>query len=125
MEHTVEEEERIKTIQRHLGGEPPVDIYKSLGRSKYWFNKWLARYRTGRKRWYKDQPKKSKVIPNKTEEQIEQAVVNIRKALMDGTEDSTRYSCVGAEAIQFQMEEMRYKPSEIPVYFHHQTNHPS
>jgi len=29
MEHTVEEEEeRIKAIQRHLGGERPVDIYK-------------------------------------------------------------------------------------------------
>jgi len=36
------------------------------------------------------------------------------KALMDGTEDFAKYSCVGAEAIQFQMEELGYKPSEIP-----------
>jgi hypothetical protein len=28
MEHTVEEEERIKAIQRHLEGERPVDIYR-------------------------------------------------------------------------------------------------
>ena len=33
---------------------------------------------------------------------------------MDGTEDFAKYSCVGAEAIQFQMEELGYKPSEIP-----------
>jgi transposase InsO family protein len=33
---------------------------------------------------------------------------------MDGTEDSTKYSCVGAEAIQFHMDGLGYKTSEIP-----------
>ena len=114
MEHTVEEEERINAIQRHLEGERPVDIYRSIGLSKHWFYKWLGRYRVGHKRWYKDQPKRAKVIPHKTNERIEQVVVNLRNRLMDGTEDSTKYSCVGAEAIQFHMEELGYKPSEIP-----------
>ena len=100
MEHTPEEEERIKAIQRYLEGEREVDIYRSLERSKGWFNKWLGRYKTGRKGWYKDLPKRARVIPHKTSERIEQIVVNIRKALMDGTVDSTKYSCVGAEAIQ-------------------------
>nr|AAU83404.1 transposase [uncultured archaeon GZfos27G5] len=114
MEHTPEEEERIKAIQRCLEGEREVEIYRSLERSKGWFSKWLGRYKTGRKGWYKDLPKRARVIPHKTSERIEQIVVNIRKALMDGTEDSTKYSCVGAEAIQFHMEELGYKPSEIP-----------
>ncbi len=114
MEHTPEEEERIKAIQRCLEGEREVEIYRSLERSKGWFNKWLGRYKTGRKGWYKDLPKRARVIPHKTSERIEQIVVNIRKALMDGTEDSTKYSRVGAEAIQFHMEELGYKPSEIP-----------
>jgi len=47
MEHTPEEEERRKVIQRHLEGEKAVDIYESINRSKRWFNKWLARYKTG------------------------------------------------------------------------------
>jgi hypothetical protein len=102
MEHTPEEEERIKAIQRYLEGEREVDIYKSL--SKGWFNKWLGRYKTGRKGGYKDLPKRARVIPHKTSERIEQIVVKIRKSLMDGTEDSTKYSCVGAEAIQFHMD---------------------
>ena len=114
MEYTPEEEERINAIQRHLEGEKPAEMYRSIGRSKRWFNTWLSRCRTGRDGWYKNLPKRAKVIPHKTSERIEQAVVNIRKALMDGTEDFAKYSCVGAEAIQFQMEELGYKPSEIP-----------
>ena len=64
MEHTPEEEERIKAIQRYLEVEREVDIYKSLERSKGWFNKWLGRYKTGCKRWYKDLLKRARVIPN-------------------------------------------------------------
>jgi len=114
MGFSVEEEERMEAIQRCFEGEKPVEIYRSLGRSKHWFYRWLARYKTGHKKWYKDQPKRAKVIPHKTSKRIEQVVVNTRKTLMDGTEDSTRYSCVGAEAVQFHMEELGYKPSEIP-----------
>jgi len=114
MEHIPEEEERIKATQRYLEGEREVDIYRSLERSKGWFNKWLGRYKTGRKEWYKDLPKRARVIPHKTSERFEQIVVNIRKALMEGTDDSTKYSRVGTEAIQFHMEELSYKSSAIP-----------
>jgi len=114
MEHTPEEEERINAVLRYLEGERQVDIYRSLERSKFWFNKWMGRYKTGRKDWYKDLPKSATVIPHKTSEQIEQVVVNLRKALTDGTEDATKYSCVGAEAIQFHMEGLGYKPVDIP-----------
>jgi len=114
MEHTPEEEERINAVLRYLEGERQVDIYRSLERSKFWFNKWMGRYKTGRKDWYKDLPKSATVIPHKTSEQIEQVVVNLRKALTDGTEDATKYSCVGAEAIQFHMEGLGHKPVDIP-----------
>ena len=33
---------------------------------------------------------------------------------MNGTEESAKYSCVGAEAIQFNMKELGYEQSEIP-----------
>lgn len=108
------EEERIEAIKRHIEGERPVEIYRSLGKSKPWFMKWWKRYRTGNKGWYKDLPKRPRTIRKKIDGRIETAVVVIRKSLMDGTEDSTRYSFVGAESIKFQMEELGYEPPEIP-----------
>ncbi|MCX6693133.1 MAG: hypothetical protein NT074_01065, partial [Methanomicrobiales archaeon] len=95
-------------------GDYPVDIYQNFNRSKKWFNKWLNRYHTGKTDWYKDLSKRPHVISKKTDRRIENAVVGIRKSLMDGSEDSTRFFFVGAEAIQFQMEEMGYEPSDIP-----------
>ena len=114
MGYTDEVEERINAIQRHVEGEKPAEIYRNIGRSKPWFYKWLNRFKTGKKGWFKGLSRKPEHSPSQTNEQIEQAVVNVRKALMDGTEGYTKYSCIGAEAVQFHMEEMRYKPSEIP-----------
>jgi putative transposase len=114
LNNTPEEEERIKAIQQYLEGEQPVEIYRNKGRSKYWFYKWLNRYNTGHKEWYKNKLKIAKVIPHKTEEKIERVIVEIRKALMDGIDDYTKYSRVGPEAIQFHMEGLGYKQSDIP-----------
>jgi len=95
MELTSEEQERKQVIQRFLEGEPAVDIYRENNRSKTWFKKWLNRYQTGQKNWYKDLSRGPTVIHNKTAEKIEQVVVKIRKSLMEGSEYSTRYSFVG------------------------------
>ena len=114
MELTFEEKERKQAIKRYSEGERPVDIYRSLGKSKPWFMKWLRRYRTGRKNWYKDLPRKPKTIRNKTDERIEKAIVRIRKLLMDGSEDANRFSFVGPEAIQYHMENIGYSTDEIP-----------
>jgi hypothetical protein len=114
MELTPEEQERKQVIQQFLEGERAVDIYRKNNRSKTWFKKWLKRYQTGQKNWYKDLPRGPPVIHNKTEDKIEQVVVKIRKSLMEGSEDSTRYSFVGDEAIRFRMEGLGYEPSEIP-----------
>ena len=108
------EEERIEAIKRHIEGEKSVEIYSSLGKSKPWFMKWWKRYRTGNEEWYKDLPKRPRTIRKKIDERIETAVVAIRKSLIDGTEDSTRYSFVGSESIKFRMEELGYIPQDIP-----------
>jgi len=108
-----EEEERITAIKRHIEGERSGDIYRSLDKSKSWLMKWWKRYRTGDTEWYKDLPKKPHTS-KKIEEKTEIAVVTIRNSLMDGTDESTKYSFVGSESIKFEMEELGYKPSEIP-----------
>ena len=108
-----EEEERITAIKRHLEGESSGDLYRSVDKSKSWFMKWWKRYQTGDKEWYKDQSKKPRTS-KRIDERIETSVVSIRNSFMDGTEESFRYSFVGPESIQFKMEELGYKPSEIP-----------
>ena len=101
----IDEEERIGAIKRHIEGERSVDIYRSLGKSKPWLMKWWKRYRSGDKEWYKDLPKRPHTIRKKIDARIENTVIVIRKSLMDGTEDSTKYSFVGSESIKFRMEE--------------------
>lgn len=113
MEQTPEEQERKRVIQRFMEGEPAVEIYRDVNRSKKWFTKWLNRYRTGQIGWYKDLPRGASVIHNKTKDRIELAVINVRKSLMDGSDVSTRYSFVGAEAIIFRMKELGYESEEI------------
>ena len=110
----IDEEERIGAIKRHIEGERSVDIYRSLGKSKPWFMKWWKRYRSGKTEWYKDLPKRPRTIRKKIDGRIETTVIAIRKSLMDGTEDSTKYSFVGSESIKFRMEELGHKSSEIP-----------
>ena len=114
MELTPEEQERKESIQCYMEGGHPVDIYRHINKSKKWFNKWLNRYQTGQKDWYTDLPRKHKLIHNKIDEKIELVIIKIRKSLMDGCDNSLRYSFVGAEAIKFKLEELGYKPGEIP-----------
>ena len=108
------EKERIEALKRYLEGERQVDICRSLGKTKLWFMKWLKRYRTGKEEWYKDLSKRPLVTPKKVDESIESVITKIRESLMEGSEDSTKYGCVGAEAIQYQMEKLGYDPSVIP-----------
>ncbi len=108
------EEERVEAIKRYLEGEKPVDICRILGKTKPWLMKWVKRYRTGKEEWYKDLSKRPLFTPKKVDESIETVVVKIRKSLMEGCEDFTKYAYVGAEAIQYHMEKLGYDPSVIP-----------
>jgi len=114
MEVTLEESQRIEAITRYFAGEKPVTVYTGLGKSRKWFYKWLSRFKTGKKGWFKDLSRKPKYTLNRTNGEIEQAVVKIRTAFMEGTGDEYKYRCIGAESIQFHMETLGYKPLEIP-----------
>lgn len=113
-ELALDEKERIKAAARYETGEKPITTYTGLGKSRKWYYKWLNRFKTGEKEWYKDHPKVAKQIYNRINEEIEQAVVKIRMELMAGNNDEYRYSFVGAEAIQFHMEKLGYGSSDIP-----------
>ena len=94
----METEIRRKAIQRYLKGEKPKSIYTDLHRSKKWFFKWLRRYQTGRKDWYKDQSKAPHNSPTRTPEIEAQRITEVRRRL-----ESESFAQIGASAIKWEL----------------------
>jgi len=116
--YTQEEQERIDAVNRYHKNERPSKICKSLGRSRPWLQKWIGRYNSINKRsknkWFKDESRAPKNVFNKTDSEIEQLVVNVRKSLVEGITEDTKYRCIGADEIQFRMHELGYSEDAIP-----------
>lgn len=104
------EDIRKEAINRFIEGEKQVNICRNLGKSKSWLNKRVKRYSSGSNDWYKDLSKRPKTIPNKLDDQLVNVVIRIRKSLMEGDGE---YGFIGAETIQFHMEELNYDPESI------------
>ncbi len=95
----MEEELRKQAILRHvIGGEVPKAIYTEISRSKKWFFKWLKRYKTEGKDWYKDRSKAPLTQPNETKGEEKERIVSTRKRL-----ESQRYAQVGVSAIKWEL----------------------
>jgi hypothetical protein len=116
--HTEEEQERIDAVNRRQRGERPSKIYKSLGRSRSWLQKWVGRYnsldKNNEQEWFKEKSRAPKNVHRKTDSEIEQFVVNVRKSLMEGTTEDTKYRCIGAVEIQLHMYELGHSEDEMP-----------
>ena len=96
--HQLDSEIRKTAIERYLGGEKPKSIYSDLNRSKKWFFKWLRRYQSGNKDWYKDQPKAPKTSPRRISETDKQRIIETRKRL-----EAERFAQTGASAIKWEL----------------------
>ncbi|HJH31273.1 MAG TPA: helix-turn-helix domain-containing protein [Methanosarcinaceae archaeon] len=116
--YTEKEQERIDAVNRYQKGERPSKICKSLGRSRVWLRKWIRRYNDSKKssktRWFKEESRAPKNVHRKTNLEIEQLVVNVRKSLLEGANEDTKYRCIGAVEIQFRMHELGYSEYETP-----------
>ena len=116
--YTQEEQEHIDAVNRYHRGELPSNIYKSLGRSRSWLQKWIVRYNSinarSKNEWFKDESKAPKNVFKKTDSIIEQLVVSVRKSLMEGKTEATKYRCIGADEIQFRMYELGYSEGDAP-----------
>jgi len=98
----LETEIRRKAIQRYLKGEKPKSIYTDLSRSKKWFFKWLRRYQTGQKDWYKDQSKAPQNSPTRIPEIEKQRIIEVRRRL-----ESESFAQIGASAIKWKLSKSR------------------
>jgi len=94
----LETELRKKAIQRFIQGEKPKAIYTDLKRSKKWFFKWLQRYQTGEKDWYKDQSRSPKNSPRRISDTDKQRIIEVRKKL-----ESQPFAQTGASAIKWEL----------------------
>lgn len=94
------EDERRRAIQRHLEGESPAAIYRSLSRSKHWFYKWLKRYQSNTVDWYAEKSRKRQSYPDRTPDEIEKAVKMVRLELYN-----EGLFC-GSQAILGELEEL-------------------
>jgi len=94
----LESEIRKNAIKRYLDGEKPKSIYSNLNRSKKWFFKWLKRYQSGDKNWYKDQIKAPKKSPRSISATDKQRIIETRKRL-----EAQRFAQTGASAIKWEL----------------------
>ena len=94
----MEQKIRKIAIERYVNGESPISIYTDLGRSKYWFFKWLKRYKTGDNNWYKDKSKAPRSSPTAINEVDKQRIISTRKHL-----ESQKFAQIGASAIKWEL----------------------
>ena len=116
--YTKDEQERIDAVNRCLRGERPTKVCKSIGRSRTWLYKWIKRYnsigKNSKKKWFKEDLRSPKNMHWKTDPEIEKVVVNVRKSLVEGKTEDTKYRYIGADEIQFRMHELDYSEDEMP-----------
>jgi len=99
-----EETLRKMAIEQHLQGKSSILIYREVGRSKYWFFKWLRRYQNGNTELFKDKPKTPHHHPHTTPLEMQNLVKNIRIQLEDS------YVKVGTSAIKWEFEKLGITP---------------
>ncbi len=107
----METELRKKAIQRYVQGDKPKAIYTDLKRSKKWFFKWLQRYQTGEKNWYKDQSRAPKNSPKRISGTDKQRIIEVRKKL-----ESQLFAQTGASAIKWELSKSGFNfPSDRTI----------
>ena len=99
-----EETLRKMAIEQHLQGRSPISIYLEMGRSKYWFFKWLHRYQSGDTEWFKDKPKTPHHHPRTSPLEMQNLVKSIRMQLEDS------YAQVGTSAIKWEFKKLGVIP---------------
>lgn len=95
------EQERRDAISRYLRGERASAICRTVGRTRYWFYKWLKRYDLANPAWAQSRSRAPKQATQKTAAAVERLVCEIRQRLL-----TTKYAQRGALAIHWQLQQL-------------------
>ncbi len=94
------QQERAAAVQWFLAGEDPAAICASLGRSRSWLYKWLARHIPDDSAWYEGLSRRPLVSPYRTSAEIERIIELVRFNLYN------KGLFCGSQAIRWEMEDM-------------------
>lgn len=94
---------RRTAMRRRLAGERVTDICRDLGKSRGWFYYWDNRYDPDDLTSLCDLPLGPREPAGKTSPDVEQAVINSRRAREKKETPDMQYALIGAEAIQLEL----------------------
>jgi transposase len=107
----MEQELRKIAIKRYLKGESPKSIYTDLGRSKYWFFKWLKRFKSSEPKWYQDKSRAPVKRPTEISEIQKQRIITTRTQL-----ESQKFAQIGPSAIKWELNKSGFSfPSDSTI----------
>jgi putative transposase len=98
-----EEGLRVEAVRRRLAGESPERIARSLGRSRRWVSKWVARHEPATEGWAAG--RKPGGVVNRTEAAVEAQVVAVRRRLAQNP-----WAQVGSDAIAWELTKLGVEP---------------
>jgi putative transposase len=96
--------QRASAVQRYLSGEDPESICASLGKTKPWLYKWVARHIPDDPVWFEDRSRRPLSSPYRTSAEIERIVEMVRLSLYN------KGLFCGNQAIQWEMIDMQVQP---------------
>jgi len=96
-----EAELRVEAVRRRLAGESPERIARSLGRSRRWVSKWVARHDPAGE-WAADR-KPGRVV-NRTDGALEAQVIAVRHRLAENP-----WAQIGSDAIAWELSKLGVK----------------
>jgi transposase InsO family protein len=98
------QEQRAEAVQRYLAGESPHAICTSLGKTKPWLYKWVARHAPKSPTWSDDDSRRPLSNPNRTSVELERIVEMVRLNLYN------KGLFCGNQAIQWELHDMEVRP---------------
>ena len=94
-----EEDLRVEAVRRRLAGESPERIVRSVGRSRRWVSKWVARHEPAKEEWAASR-RPGRVV-NRTDAALEAQVVAVRARLAEDP-----WAQVGSDAIAWELSKL-------------------
>jgi len=96
--------ERRIAIQRFFSGEEPRAICESIGRSRSWLYKWVARYTAADPAWCEEASRRPRTSPHRTPTEIEELVELVRLSLYN------KGLFCGDQAIAWELADLGVRP---------------
>jgi hypothetical protein len=101
---------REQAIDLFISGRTPTAICRQLKRSRPWFYQILARYCQEGREGLRSRSRAPKRVHNRIAEDVEAAIVRLRRTITAGADPELRYANCGADALAGELKRARITP---------------